>query len=207
MGAINKLLINLFGNKSTKIHSEFGNVIVDTTKEIQKISNEAIQSLIISWCISLPWAYFESLFINENSWNKPLLTMLNDAEIINGTDCAVTTQAFCLWHLEQLISNDVNYGNFSMKEIEQFIIQDINKGAFLIEKLARFRQELQELHPDDWYFKYLHEILNVIYSKEEKISSIINGLYYDSKFRLGLIILSTEMVISAKRAEADKIVE
>jgi len=205
MGVINKLLINLFGNKSTKIHSEFGDVIVETAKEIQKIPNKTIQSLIVSWCISLPWAYFESLFINENSWNKPLLTILNNAEIINGAHCAVITQAFCLWHLEQLINNAAAYKNFSIKEIERFINQDIDRGAFLIETLNRFREELRELHPDDWYLKYIHEILNVIYIKKEKISSIISALDYDSRFRLGLIILSTEMVISAKKAEADSI--
>ena len=64
MGIIHKLMIRFLGTRSQRIHSQFGDVIVRTTKELEK-ADELMRDLLISWLVSLPWAYFEALFINE----------------------------------------------------------------------------------------------------------------------------------------------
>jgi len=163
MGIVRKLMIGLLGSRSQRIHSEFGDVIVRTTKELKK-SDELIKDLLISWLVSLPWAYFEALFINGESWNRSLLAVLDNAQVINGEDCALISQAFCLWHLEQVIRNDENYKNYSIKEIEQWIKNQTTKGILLTEKLEKFRKTLCDTPPDDWYFEYINEILNALYT-------------------------------------------
>ena len=214
MRLINKLLIHLIGMKGTKklanflgtkdykTHSEFCDIIAITIEEIIGSKDNSLQSLILSWCATLPWAYFESLFIKKKSWNISLVKVFNNVEIVNGTDCALITQAFCLWHLERLINNAADYKKFSMKEIEQFINNEITKGTFIIEKLDKFRQDLRDLLlPDDWYLRYVIEILNVIYNKGDKLSSIVNFLECDPKLRLGLMTLSIEMIKSTKQVD------
>lgn len=206
MGIVRKILRRFIGSTpGIKIHSEFGDVIVRTTKELAKVSDKSIRSLMLSWYVSLPWAFFEDLFINNNKYNQPLLAVFDNAEVINGADCALITQAFVLYHLEQLINNDVNYKKFSMNEVEQVLFSNISRGTFLVEKLNTFRQGLKELPTDDWYFEYIHEILKVIYTKEEKISSLINALSLDSRLRLWLDVISIEMVKKIKQAEAKEL--
>lgn len=199
MGIVRKLMTRLFGSRSQRIHSEFGDVIVQTTKELAK-PGKLIRDLLISWLVSLPWAYFEALFINGESWNGSLLPILDNAQVINGQDCALISQAFCLWHLEQVIKNDEDYKNYSIKEIEQWIRNQITKGASLTEKLEKFRKTLHDKPPDDWYFEYINEILNALYTDYEKRLSIIDGLRLDSRLRLALMTCSVEMIATTKRA-------
>lgn len=196
-------MIRLLGSRSKKIHSEFGDVIVRTTKKLEK-SNELIKDLLISWLVGLPWAYFEALFINGESWNGSLLAVLDNAQVINGEDCALISQAFCLWHLEQVIRNDENYKNYSIKEIEQWIRNQTIKGILITEKLEKFRNTLLDMPPDDWYFEYISEILSALYTDYEKRSSIIDCLRLDSPLRLALMTCSVEMIASTKRAQSQQ---
>jgi hypothetical protein len=206
MGIVQKILRLFIGSTpGIKIHSEFGDVIFRTTKELEKVSDKSIRSLMVSWCVSLPWAYFENLFINDNKYNQPLLSVFDSAEVINGTDCALITQAFILYHLEQLIKNDVNYKKFSMKEVEQLLFSHISRGTFLVEKLNTFRQRLRELPPYDWYFEYIREILNAIYGEKERTFNMWFALSTDSRLRLWLDVISIEMVKKIKQAEAKEL--
>jgi len=201
MGIIHKLIIRLLGTRSQRIHSQFGDVIVRTTKDLEK-ADELMRDLLISWLVSLPWAYFEALFINNESWNGSLLTVLDNAEVINGEDCALISQAFCLWHLGQIIRNDENSKNYSIKEIERLIKNHITKGILLTEKLEEFRKTLQDVPPDDWYFEYINEIIKTLYTNYKKSSSIINGLRSDAQLRLALMMYCTEMIATNKRAQS-----
>jgi hypothetical protein len=198
MGIVRKLIIRILGTRSQRIHTEFGDVIIRTTKELEK-ADELIKDLLISWFVSLPWAYFEALFINDGSWNEPLLAALDDAQVIRGEDCALISQAFCLWHLEQIIKNDKKYNNYSMKLIEQWIKNQITRGSSVVEKLEKFRKSLQNLPPDDWYFEYIYEILNTLYPDHEKRSSIVKDIRINSQLRLALTMCSAEMIVSIKR--------
>ncbi len=209
MGIARKLMIRFLGTRSQRIYSEFADVIVRTTKEFEKadqsIADDSIKNLLIIWFVSLPWTYFETLFINKESWNVPLLALLDNAHVINGEDCALVSQAFCLWFLEQLLRNDENYKSYSMKEIEQWIRDQVTKGIFLTEKLKKFRKVLRDLPPDDWYFEYINEILSVLYTDHEKRSSIITSMRLDSQLRLALSIYSTEMIVTSKQAQSEKL--
>jgi len=197
MGIVPKLMTRLLATRSQKIHSEFGDVIVRTTIELKK-ADESIADLLISWFVSLPWAYFEECFINTKSWNSPLLAVLDNAQVIGGEDCALITQAFCLWHLEHIIRNDDNYKHYSMKEIEQWIRNQITKGILVADKLETFRKVLHSLPPDDWYYEYISEILNALYTDDEKRSSIINAIRLDWRLRLAITRHAIEMMSNTK---------
>lgn len=203
MGIVRKLMIRLLGTRSQRIHLEFANVVVRTTKELEK-ADELLRDLLISWFVSLPWAYFETLFISEKSWNGPLLAVLDNAQVIDGEDCALISQAFCLWHLEQIIRNDDNYKHYSMKEIEQWITRQITKGILLTEKLETFRKVLQGLAPDDWYYEYVGEIVNTLYTDLARRLSIMNGLRLDPRVGLAIMTHSTEMMATTKQTVRGK---
>lgn len=196
MGILHKLAIRFLATRSEKIHSEFGDIIVQTTKEIKEISqlNEQFKKLMITWLVSLPWAYFEELFINKNSWNEYLLSIFKDAQVVNGENCALITQSFFLWHLEQLTKNNDNYKKYSFKDIEQLINKNLSRGTLLSFKLKKFKKSFKVLLQDDLYFEYINEIIKTLYNEREKASVIIQALQNDSKLRLGLNIYSTEAI-------------
>ena len=202
MGIVRKLAIRLLGSRSQRIHSEFGDVIVRTTMELEKSGELKIKNLLINWFVSLPWAWFEALFIKVDTWNKPLLAVLDNAQVINGEECALISQAFCLWHLEQLIRNEGNYSNCSTKEIEQWIKNQTTKGELVIEKLEGFRKILSNTSPDDWYFEYINEIIKALYTDHEKRSSMIDSLRLDSDLRAALMAYSVATITTTKRIQA-----
>ncbi len=51
--------------RSDKILSEFGDVIIQTKKVIEEINQfyKPFKKLMINWLVSMPWAYFEGLFL------------------------------------------------------------------------------------------------------------------------------------------------
>jgi hypothetical protein len=203
MKKVKKILRSLLGrSKTSKIHSEFGNVLVRTTTETAKVSNKRIKDLIICWCVSLPRAYFEGLFIDDNTCNRDLLAILDNAEVLNGTDCALITQAFCLYELEQVIKSDINYQKLSMMEIEQVISSKLSRGTFIIQQLNMLRERLKGLTPDEWCFEYIHEILNLIYIQREKTFSLKDALNKNSKLKAWLFKSFEAFVKRAKQADA-----
>jgi len=206
MGIIRKLMIRLFAPRSVKIHEQFGDVIVQTTEQINRSDDldDSIKELMIIWLVSLPWAYFEALFINNNSWNESLLASFENTQVTNGEDCASITQAFFLWHLEQLTKNNENYKKYSINEAERWINKRMNKGTLLTDRLGRFRKNLQDLPPDDWHFEYVNEILNAIYTDHEKASNISRAIQNDSKLRLHLMTNFVEMIRRVKHIDVQK---
>jgi len=200
MRAVRKLIAKLFAPRREKILSGFGDVIVRTTKAIIKIDefDESIKNLMINWLVSLPWAYFEELFVNNNSWNENLLALFKDVQVANGEDCALITQAFFLWHLEELTRKDDKYKKYSIKDIEIWIERRITKGNLLTYKLRKFRKDLQNLRPADWYLKYINEILNALYTDSKKTSTMIHVLQQDSMLRLSLNKYYNKVIRTAK---------
>src|SRR3990172_12585757 len=141
MAIFRNLIIRLIGSsQSQKIYSQFGDVIVRTTKELEGC-DISIRNILIRWLVSFPWAYFETLFINDQKWNESLIAALDNAQIINGEDCALISQAFSLWLLELQpeITGDTK------QSIEQCIKSHITRGTTLKEKLDKFRKNLHNL--------------------------------------------------------------
>ena len=205
MSIVRKVMVRLLGSRSQRIHSEFGEVIVRTTKELGRSdTDESIKSLLIGWLVSLPWAYFEALFINDEPWNRSLSAVLDNAQVINGEDCALISQAFCLWHLEQLTRNDSGYKDYSIKGIEQLIRGQMTKGILITEKWEKFGKILPDTHPDDWYFEYINEVLDALYTDRKRKSSIIDSLRFDSRLRLALLTISVEMIVTTKRIRSQQ---
>lgn len=206
MGIFRKLVMKHLATRSDKIFSEFGDVIIQTKKVIEESNqfDKPFKKLMINWLVSMPWAYFEGLFIDSNSWNEYLLKVFSKAQVINGEDCALITQAFILWHLEQLTKNDDNYKKYSIKEIELWINKGINKGNFLTHNLKKFRRNLKDLPPDYWYFEYINEILNATYTNHEETSTIISALQLNLELGLHLWTYSIDMIKTAKRIDAQK---
>lgn len=193
MGRFDKLMLRLLGSQGDKIYSEFGDVIVRTTKELEKC-HEPIRDLLISWLASFPWAYFEVLFFDNKKWNESLIAALYNAQVVKGEDCALITQAFSLWLLELQpeITDDTK------QSIQQFIKSHITRGTTLLEKLDKFRKNLHNLPIDYWNEEYIYQVLNATYTDPEKASSLNNALKIDSKLRLGLSINLIEMLKAIK---------
>lgn len=206
MGIFRKLVTKFLTTRGDKIYSDFGNVIVQTTKEIDENRKlaQSIKKLMIAWLVSYPWAYFEELFIKNNSWNKHLISIFENAQVINGDECASITQAFFLWHLEQLVKNRDDYKKVVTKDIDQCINKTLTKSALLTDKLKKFRKNFHGLPPEEWYLEYVKEILISIYTDQDKISSLIGALEFDSKLMLGLNIYSAQMIKEAIHIDSQK---
>ena len=193
MGFIRKVLIHLFLGASGKTHSQFCDVIFRTTKELDQF-DAPLKNLLVNWLVSSPWAFFEELFINKNLWNEPLLKIFQNAQVINGEECSLVTQAFCLCQLEKLAENRDEYKKYSINEIEKCIDQRMTKGILLTKKFKKFKKGFTVTPPDEWLFEYIREILNILYSDNKKTFALIRGLEYDLKLRLALSIYFTEFI-------------
>ena len=203
MTIFRKLLMKFLASQGDLVYSEFGDFIVQTTKEISEDRKLAqpVKTLMVAWLVSYPWAYFEELFIKSNSWNKHLLLIFENAQTINGDECALITQAFFLWHLEHLVKNRDDYKKVLIKNLEQYINRTLTKGSLLADKFKRFREKFQSLPPQEWYLEYIKEILTAIYTDQDKISYAINTLEFDSKLLLALNIYSAQMIKQAIRID------
>ncbi len=203
MGIFRKFVTKFLTTRGDRIYSDFGNVIVQTTKEINEDRKltQPVKTLMVAWLVSYPWVYFEELFIKSNSWNKRLLIVFKNAQALDGDECALITQAFFLWHLEQLAKNRDDYKKVLIGDFEQSINRTLTKGALLTDKLKKFRENFQGLPPEEWYLEYIKEILMAIYTDQDKISALISALEFDSKLLLALNIYSAQMIIQATRID------
>ena len=94
MSLFNKLILKILGTKGQKIHSQFGDVIVSTTKEFNFLSAHPVKDLMLTWLVSFPWAYFETLFIKNSAWNSHVAEFFDKSKLENGKECALLSQAF-----------------------------------------------------------------------------------------------------------------
>jgi len=186
--------------------SDFEEVILLTTQKLDECDS-FMKNLIIGWLICQPHIFFNNLFGRRNTWNSFLLSILENAEIINGKGCAFATQAFCLWCLEQFTKNDNKYKQYNIKDIEGWIIVHIPDGRKIIETLNDFRKSLASLPPDERYLEYCQVILKILYNDHEKKNTIMDVLNFNSQLRLSLTIYSGAIIRSGKQSDLqDKVI-
>jgi hypothetical protein len=208
MGIIKKNIIRFLGSKSMKIHAAFGEGVVQTTKEIHESHKSSIDrattNLIVSWSVSLPWAIFEDLFVNDNSWNRPLTRILESAEVINGEDCFMVSQSYCLfWLLDNILVVEKNRNLFSAAKIEQFINKELTKGNKIINKRNNLYNKTRNLPIDHWHYSYVKEIINALYRNEKNINALMSAVERDSQLRLALMYYFNEVLKRMKDADFD----
>ena len=154
---------------------------------------------MLNWLVSIPWSYFETLFINEQNWlqNNKLVNLLNDAEVIDGESCALVIQAFFLNLLSRIIINDTSYHIFSLNLINDSINNKISKGNEIIKLSSFFENEFQKVSPDEWQTIMFYQIVNFLYIDNEKASSKKYSLL-DPKLHMAVEIYLTELIKTAK---------
>jgi hypothetical protein len=192
VGILRKLILK-YSSKGIKTYEEFGDIIVHTTKEIGEVE-EPLDDLMLSWLVSFPWAYFEAFFTKKDTWNTSLINAFDNAQKVNGKDCAIISQAFALTSLEALIQNNKKFRKYSFSDIKKRINEKLTFAPLIIERFEEFQDNIASLSPDEQYFEYIYQILLAIYYDPEDVSSIINSLTLDSNLRLAIMTNSVQMI-------------
>jgi hypothetical protein len=192
----------LFGKWADPFGSAFGDAVVKTGKEISSVpdSDSQFKDLMSVWLISVPWTYFEVIFMKPNRWNSPLrsLSLVDRAKPGQAPACFIVTQAFCLWNLKQLIQNKPEYSRYTFGAITTWIKENLSDARQIILALERLGESLS-LTPDpsEWNFVHLSAVLEVLCGDEDTAASLVLGLRLDPRFALGLMITSTDIMTHA----------
>lgn len=153
------------------------------------------------WLIIVPKSIFEQLFI-ENERGEVLINMIKKASKNKGKECALITQTFIIFYLQEYILKDKEFKEtmgFTVEEINKVlkaIWGDKNEMMFSYDYYQNKKQEVELL---DWPIVYLSNICYVTLSSDKLIlQETMQSINNDLIWRTMYIKLMSELLVSAK---------
>lgn len=150
---------------------DFREVFLPLAKRLNTEDNQMF--FLAYWLITVPKDLFEILFIAGGN-GKYYLNAVKDSDLKNGNLCGHYTQAFVLWHLEQILKNNDEFRNkvgITMEDID-YILNNIYGSKnlttqYLNELRTQFDLEKMEVDPRDWGIIYVYNIYDLLINNEQ----------------------------------------
>ncbi|WP_372948159.1 hypothetical protein [Mariniphaga sp.] len=164
-------------SETDKIHFEFLKIITKTIKSIDREINSKYRGVLQIWFSMAPKEHFELLFLPDENI-QTMIPMLEKAEVNNGEECAIMTQGFILYNLEQIIKNSTEYRNtirINVPDLESICDIIFDKKSKQRIYWDYFRNELKNEDPRNIPIIYVYEATSLFITDNNRKKIVIQS--------------------------------
>ncbi|MED4297372.1 hypothetical protein P4678_22315 [Priestia megaterium] len=208
-GKLKSVFKPLLYKQEDYVHSDFLHAFLPLTRRLNYEDKKG--RFLVYWLYLVPKELFEEIFI-VNGNGDYYLTAVRDSDLQNGTLCAHYTQAFVLWHLEQMLKNSEEYRNtidINMNDVEYILSELYGVKNLCVQYLNEIRTHFNvtsmQVDPRDWGIIYVHNIYDLLINNHElKVKSL--NEWNENFIEKTNFITFVNQFFSEKRKESIKIV-
>jgi hypothetical protein len=188
-GVFGNFLRPIIYSETEKIHFEFLEVITKTIKSIDRKINSKYRGVLQIWLSMAPKEHFELLFL-PGEYRETMIPMLEKAEVNKGEECAIMTQGFMLYNLEQIIKNSSEYSDtikINVPDLESICDLIFDKENKQKNYWNYFRNELKNEDPRNIPIIYVYEATSLFIPDNDRKKIAIQNWDDDLMGKFGFI--------------------
>jgi hypothetical protein len=164
---------------------------------------------VVFWLADFPQTLFDTVFAIDCT-GQGYVPVLLHAETEDGTTCAVVTQAFSLWILQQLLANDSTFQSrmgFDMAEMEGIVAAVLPHAVR--ETLESYRQRFDiktlKVDPRDWDIVWLWDITDAVIHSKDTLKKAMGRWNDDVIARIAYVSKMTHLTVTLKQWIMEKL--
>lgn len=158
---------------------------------------------VVFWLADFPQALFDTVFALDGT-GQSYVPVLVHAETEDGAACAVLTQAYSLWLLQQVLANSSTFRDkmgFDMPEVERIVAAALPGTVLgaLDSYRRRFDLETLEVDPRDWPIVWLWDVTDSLIHNKDTLKKAMGRWNADLLARTAFASSMAHLTVALKQ--------